>query len=280
MDQLVTIDWLAEHLGDPDLVVLDCSVVIDASSGSMTMRSGRADFDDRHIPGAGFADLVTDLSDTSQPIGFAVPTPEAFCDAMGRLGVGDDTNVVLYDTSMSVWAARVWWMLRWVGFDRAAVLDGGLDAWLAASHAVSDQPATHSARSLTSSPRPALIADRDEVLAAIDDDGVLLVDTLPEQHFRGEMALYERPGHIPGAINVPAFELLDEAGRVCDNDDVASAHGGNTADRIITYCGGGIAASLNALALTRAGYTDVAVYTASLQEWTADPDLPLVTEPG
>lgn len=278
MDSLVDAHWLSAHLDDPDLVVLDCSVEVSGASGAMKMTSGRASYDAAHIPGAAFADLVVDLSDTSQSIGFAVPTVEAFCAAMERLGVGDDTDVVLYDTSGSMWAARVWWMLRWVGFDRAAILDGGLPAWTAAGHLTADEAVTCESRSLTPRPRTDLIADRDEVLRSIDDEQVRLLDTLPEQHFRGEFAMYERPGHIRNAINVPMFAALDDSGRIAANDRVIETHGGELEQRAITYCGGGIAASLNAFAMTRAGYTSVAVYAASLQEWAADPTLPMVAD--
>ena len=132
MGTLVTTAWLSEHLGEPDLVVLDCSVRVEmGEDGEFSQTSGRADYEAGHIPTAGFADLTGALADTDSPFDFSLPTPEAFAAAMGALGVGDDTRVVLYDSSMSVWAARVWWMLRWIGFDRAAVLDGGLNAWTA-----------------------------------------------------------------------------------------------------------------------------------------------------
>ena len=107
MDTLVSAEWLAEHLDDPDLVVLDCSVVMDSSGGGMRAVSGRPTYDAGHIPGAAHADLDGDLSDGTAPHQFAVPTPEAFCDAMGALGVGDESRVVLYDSMMSIWAARV-----------------------------------------------------------------------------------------------------------------------------------------------------------------------------
>lgn len=277
MDDLVDVEWLAEHLDEPDLVVLDCSVQMTGTPPALVSVSGRAAFDDGHIPGAGFADLLVDLSDTSQPIGYALPTVEAFCEAMERLGVGDDTRVVLYDTSMSMWAARVWWMLRWAGFDSTALLDGGFGAWVAAGLAVSTDPPTRPRGSLTPRPRPQLIAHRDEVLAAVGDNAVQLVDTLPEPHFRGEMSLYARPGHIPSAVNVSVFDMIDGTGRIDVAADLTASHGGDPASRTITYCGGGIAASLGAFAMTRAGYSDVAVYAASLQEWTADPSLPLAT---
>ncbi len=277
MDALVDVAWLFDHLGDSDLVVLDCSVEITGAFGGLNTVSGRGAFDAGHIPGAGFADLIADLSDTDQTIGFAVPAPEQFCDAMGRLGVGDASHVVLYDSSASMWAARVWWMLRWIGFDRAAILDGGLGAWQAAGRLLSTESSVMQPARLTPRPRPQMIADRDEVLVAIDDPTVRLIDTLPEAHFSGEMALYERPGHIPGAESIPMFAALDDSGRLATSDDVRATHGDDCDRRAVAYCGGGIAASLTAFAMVRAGYTDVAVYTASLQEWTADPTLPMVT---
>jgi len=121
-------------------------------------------------------------------------------------------------------------------------------------------------------------ADRDEVLAAIDDSTVCLIDTLPEAYYRGEMTLYSRPGHIPGASNISATVLLDEEGRYRPHDELAVMHEGDRSARTITYCGGGIAASSNAFIMTRLGVTDVAVYTASLQEWAANPANPLVVE--
>jgi len=278
MDTLVTAQWLSQHLDDPDLVVLDCTVRVDMEEGGVRIESGRADYEGGHIPSAGFADLMDDLSDGDSPLKFAVPTPERFAAAMGALGVGDDSRVVLYDASGSAWAARVWWMLRWVGFDRAALLDGGLGAWTAEDRPLSTEPANRTAKQLTPAPRPELIADRDEVFAAIDNSAVSLIDALPEASYRGEMAMYDRPGHIPGASNIPAFALLDESGRYRPHDELAAMHDGDHNARAITYCGGGIAASSNAFIMTRLGFTDVAVYTASLQEWAADPANPMVVD--
>jgi thiosulfate/3-mercaptopyruvate sulfurtransferase len=278
-DTLVTVEWLAEHLDDPDLVVLDCSVHIEQDEeGGIQISSGRADYEAGHIPSAGFADLLGDLSDTESPYQYAVPTPEAFAAAMGALGVGDNSRVVLYDTSGSVWAARVWWMLRWIGFDRAALLDGGLPAWTAAGRPLSTEPVDRDAAQLTPAPRPELIADRDEVFAAIDDGTVSIIDAMPEAHFRGEMSMYDRPGHIPSAKNVSVMALFDESGRFRSDEELAALFDGERDGRTITYCGGGIAASASAFVMTRLGYTDVSVYTASLQEWAADPENPMVGE--
>lgn len=277
MDLLVSTDWLADHLDDPDLVVLDCTVWLKpADGGGMRSISGRADYDNGHLPSAGFADLTGDLCDGDSPLRFIVPTPEQFCAAMGALGVGDDSRVVLYDHNHSMWAARVWWMLRWAGFDRAALLDGGQKAWTAEGRPLSSEPATMPAATLTPRPRPELIASQDDVLAAIDDEATCLIDALGEAQYRGEQDTYGRPGHIPGASNRPAIGLLDETGRYRPLDELAAMFDGDREARTITYCGGGIAASSDAFVMTRLGFTDVAVYTASLQEWAADPTNPLV----
>jgi len=275
-DTLVTAAWLSEHLGEPDLVVLDCSVVLEAlAGGGMRAVSGRRAYDEGHIPTAGFADLVVDLSDQDSAFQYAVPSPEKFAAAMEALGVSDTSRVVLYDRSFSAWAARVWWMLRWIGFDRAALLDGGLEAWKAQGQSLSTVPAGRSAGQLTVNLRPELIADRDEVFEAIGNQRVELIDAMPAAHYRGDMVMYDRPGHIPGASNVSALSLLDDSGRFRSREQLHQLVGGDRQTRAITYCGGGIAASSTAFVLHRLGFTDVAVYTASLQEWAADPNNPM-----
>lgn len=279
MGTLVTTEWLSQHLDDPDLVVLDCYVHIEFDeTGGLVTQSGRAHYDKGHIPSAGFADLVNDLSDGDNPLQYSLPSPEQFSSAMGALGVGNNTRVVLYDGYNSAWAARVWWMLRWIGFDRVAILDGGLKAWVADGLPLSTEPASRPAQELTPIPRPQLIADRDEVLAAINNDDVSLIDAMPSSHYRGEMVFYERSGHIPGASNIPASELVDESGHYRPVDELAALFGDDHKTRAITYCGGGIAASSDAFIMTRLGFTDVAVYIASLQEWAADFDNPMETE--
>ena len=281
MDSLVSAEWLKEHLGDPDLVVLDATVVIESdAAGKFKSINGRASYEEGHIPGAGFADLLGDLSDPDAELQYTLPSPEAFAAAMGALGVGDDTRVVLYDRMGLPWAARVWWMLRWIGFDNAALLDGGLDAWTAAGGELSNEPVPPTPRNLSVNLRPDLIADQAEVRAAIDDEATRLVDVLPEIHYRGEWTMYARPGHIPGAINIPTGKMFDENGRFRPDEELATLLDNDRDTRTITYCGGGIAASIDAFVFARLGFTDVAVYDGSLQEWTSDPDNPMEIDVG
>jgi thiosulfate/3-mercaptopyruvate sulfurtransferase len=273
---LVSTEWLAENLDQPDLVILDCTVMVTQNDdGTMQSHSGWENYRQGHIPGAGFADLVNDLSDKDSPLQFTIPDVEEFARTMGSLGVGDASRVVLYDSLGSVWAARVWWMLRWAGFDRAAILDGGLGAWKAEGRPLSTEPASYEERLLTPNVRPELIAHKDEVYEAIGDDSVKLIDAMPESHYRGDMVMYDLAGHIPGASNVPSFSLLDETGRYLPKSELESLFAGDPADRTITYCGGGISASSTAFILTQLGFTNVAVYDGSLAEWTQDFDSPM-----
>lgn len=282
-DSLVSSDWLADSLGAEDLVVLDCTTWLRRVDDGFKAVSGRAEFEAGHVPGARFADLTGDLCDNTGPYRFVVPTPDHFAAAMAALGVHDASRVVLYDQNGSMWAARVWWMLRWIGFDRAALLDGGLGAWRAEGRPIASgpaaPPAAATAKALTPRPRPRLIADRDEVLAGIDDGATCIIDALGTAQYRGEQSAYGRAGHIPGAINVPAHALTDRGtGRYLPLEVLAERFPADRDGRIITYCGGGIAASSDAFVLTRLGFRDVGVYTASLQEWVTDDANPLVVE--
>ncbi|MGC1439313.1 MAG: sulfurtransferase [Burkholderiaceae bacterium] len=239
----------------------------------MVISNGRDQYKNGHIPNAGFADLMSDLVDNTSEYPYAIPAPEKFAAAMAALGVGDTKFVVLYARDFSAWAARVWWMLRWIGFDNAAILDGGLNAWTAAGFPLDKQPAKVEKTTLSISLRPDLIAERDEVFDAISDKGVILIDAMPAAHYRGEMVMYGRAGHIPTAINVPT--VFSDDGRFLSNEALSKLHPFDRDKRIITYCGGGISASANAFAMHRIGFYDIAVYMNSLDEWAANPGNPL-----
>lgn len=212
VDTLVTTEWLANELGAEDLVVLDCTVYLRMGDSGYVSESGLANFEQAHIPGASFADLNEDLVDATSSLRYAIPTPEHFGAAMERLGVGDDTRVVLYDDNSSMWAARVWFMLRWIGFDNAALLDGGMKAWQAEGRPCESgppDPVAKPAGSLSLDPRPRMIADKAEMLAAIGDGATCVIDALAPAVFSGEIQPYARPGHIPGAVNIAATGMID-----------------------------------------------------------------------
>lgn len=283
-DALVETDWLARHLDDPGVRVLECTVYLHPADppGGFRVESGRAKWAEGHIPGSGFADLPGELSDRTSPLRFMMPPAEQFAEAMGRLGVGDGVRVVLYDRFVNMWAARVWWMLRAFGFDDAAVLNGGFRKWTAEGRPVSTDDGARPLRTFTPRPRPGLMTDRAGVLAALADGRACVLNALTEEQHRGGGIHYGRPGRIAGSVNVPARDLVDPRTHAYLPADVLHAKfqaaGALDAGRVVTYCGGGIAASSDAFVLHLLGHDDVAVYDASLSEWAADPTLPMETE--
>lgn len=280
---LVETDWLAAHLGDPDLRVFDCTTHLLADpTGTYAVEPGRADFERAHIPGAQFIDLQADLSDPSRSLRFMLPQPDAFAAAMSRLGVGDESRVVLYSTANVWWASRVWWMLRVFGCDRAAVLNGGFQKWSAEDRPVETGPARQvpQASFTVREVRP-LMVDKSAVRDAIGDGSVCTINALqPGQHAGTGASRYGRPGRIAGSVNLPAAHLLDpETNAFLPAAELRRrfAAVGAMDKRVITYCGGGIAASADALVLTMLGHPDVRLYDASLSEWAQDPSLPMET---
>jgi len=282
MQPLVETDWLAAHLGDPDLRVIECTVYLQPADvpGGFRVESGRAKWAEGHIPGAGFVDLQDEISDRSSKLRFMMPPATQFAEALGRHGVGDGARVVLYDRAVNMWAARVWWMLRAFGFDDAAVLNGGFKKWTREGRPLATDDGAAARRTFTARPRPALIADKSGVLAALDDTHTCVLNALSEEQHRGTGGTsYGRPGRIAGSANVAARELVDPETHAYLPLDVLrakfAASGALDAKRVVTYCGGGIAASSDAFVLTLLGRTDVAVYDASLSEWAGDPSLPM-----
>jgi thiosulfate/3-mercaptopyruvate sulfurtransferase len=281
-DYLVGTEWLAAHLEDPGVRVLECTVYLHPADvpGGYRVESGRARWAAGHIPGAGFADLVEDLSDRRSSLRFMMPPAAQFGEAMSRYGVGEGVRVVLYDRFVNMWAARVWWMLRAFGFDHAAVLDGGWKKWTVEGRPVATDDGVQPPRRFAARPRPALIADKAGVLAALGEDGACVLNALTEEQHRGTGGVsYGRPGRIAGSVNVPARGLVDPATHAYLPPDVLRAKfeaaGALDARRVVTYCGGGIAASSDAFVLTLLGRDDVSVYDASLSEWAPDPTLPM-----
>jgi thiosulfate/3-mercaptopyruvate sulfurtransferase len=280
---LVQTDWLATHLDDPELRSFECTTHLRPAAEEEGVpyhpEAGRADYDQGHIPGAGFLDLPGELSRRDAALSFMMLPPAAFAAAMSRHGIGEGTRVVLYSRERVMWATRVWWMLHAMGFDHA-VLDGGFEKWLAEGRPVSTEPSRYPPAEFTPRPRPELFVDKDAVLAALDQPGVRLINTLSEADFKGEEpSRYGRPGRIPGSANLPWPGLIEpENHRFIPLDEAErrlAALGAPAAKRIICYCGGGISATEGLFLLHRLGYANLALYDASMAEWARDPSLPI-----
>lgn len=282
-EYLAETDWLAAHLGDPNLVVLDGTVhLIPDPKITYTVKSGREDFEKGHIPGAQFADLQADLSDNSgTKLRFMRPSAAVFAASMGRYGVGPDSKIVLYSTANPQWASRIWWLLRTFGFDNAAVLNGGYKKWVAEGRAVEAGPGKARAKAdfIVKADRGDMMVGKEAVLAAIGDGGACTINALQAvQHAGTGGNVYGRRGRIAGSVNVPTAGLVDpDRGTFLGADALREKFDavGAFDKRVITYCGGGIAASATALALVMLGHPDVRLYDASMSEWANDDSLPM-----
>jgi thiosulfate/3-mercaptopyruvate sulfurtransferase len=281
-EAIVTTAWLAEHLRDPALRTFDCTTHLRYETGTgrpYRVESGRSDYEQGHIPGSAFLDLQGELSDRSAPTNFMMPKPEDLAARFAAKGIGDGTRAILYSRKSMQWATRVWWMLRAIGFDNAAVLDGGFDKWSAESRPVETAETHYPAARLVAAPRPGLFAGKEEVNAAIGDPGACTINALAPELHRGENPRYGRPGRVPGSVNVPVSEVIDPALLTLKAPEAVAATfvgvGANPSKRILLYCGGGIAATLDAFLLHQLGYQDIAVYDASMSEWAKDETLPI-----
>ena len=278
---LISTDDLARRLGAPGVRVFDCTTYLrPRPEGGYAVESGRANYDKGHVPGAAFLDLPRDLSVADHKLRFTLPPLDALTRAFAAQGIGHGTFVVLYSHASPNWATRIWWMLRAIGFDDAAILDGGLDKWAAEKRPLSTEPTVHPPATLTLRARPGLFVGKEEMLAAIGKADTLTVNALShEQHKGTGGVVYGRAGRIAGSSCVPAASLFGPDKTLKPIADLRAAFEGVGAApdrRVLVYCGGGIAATLDAFVLTALlGHRDVAVYDNSMQEWSNDPSLPM-----
>jgi thiosulfate/3-mercaptopyruvate sulfurtransferase len=281
---LVDVGTLSRCLDDPALRLFDTTVnlVRPPEGGPYAVQSGRAAYEQEHLPGAAFADIPGELSDPESPLPFTLPAAEHFAEATGRLGIGPGTHVVVYAQDTPMWATRLWWQLRFFGFDAVSVLDGGLPAWRAAGLPTNDSPASYDPTSFVAEPRREWLAKREDIEAVVAsrNGATCLVNALTPPVFRGEGASsYSRPGRIPGSVNAPWTRLIDpDTNRFrspVELRQTLAAAGALGSAPVIAYCGGGISATVDLFALSLVGRQDAQLYDGSLTEWTQNPALPV-----
>ena len=275
---LITPAVLAAHLNDPSWVVIDCRFdLTDSSKGEQLYREG-------HIPGARYAHLDRDLSGEKTGANGRHPLaqPEVICQRFGALGISAGSQVVCYDADSSMYAVRLWWMLRWLGHDAVAVLDGGLARWQADGHAVTTAQPAWVPVHFSGAPRPNWRLTADEVAAHIGDPAVLLVDARSNERYRGiGETLDSVGGHIPGAVNCFYQQNLTADKTFKAPEELralwAPILAGHDPKDIVVYCGSGVTACHNLLALEHAGLSGARIYPGSWSEWSQDPARPVET---
>ena len=270
---LVSTSWLAAHLADPDLRVLDASWYLPAQN-----RDAKADYAAGHIPGARFFD-IDEIADLTGPLPHMAAPVEKFTSRVRALGIGDGQQVVVYDGAGIFSAARVWWNFRLMGLTAVAVLDGGLPKWRAEARAVTAAPPDLRAPHLTPHHQPQLVKSAAQVLEASQTGTAVIIDARSSARFKGEAAEARaglRGGHIPGSVNVPFGAVLNPDGTMLEPPQlraVFEAAGVDLSRPAITTCGSGVTAAVLSLALERLGHRDHALYDGSWSEWGGREDL-------
>jgi thiosulfate/3-mercaptopyruvate sulfurtransferase len=272
-------DWLEANLGNPKVRIIDCNVVMHTQPvGPSVIESKRADWATAHIPGAAYLHMTEDLSAPRGHLIYNLPSADHMTEKLQSIGIDDDTTIVLYGAAKAGSVPRAWWVIRASGAHDVRILNGGWERWLKEGRPVSSELPVFARGNFVARTDQPRVAGKDYVLEVLGDPSVLLINALNAAQHKGDYFRYGRPGRIPGSVNVPSGDLQSEDGgyrQLAELEQLFAAAGAEEAKRIITYCGGGIAASNTCFVLEMLGYDNVAMYDQSLNEWGNDPSLPM-----
>ena len=280
---MVNCQWLAENINDNKVRTYDCTTYLHYRDNDPSLpyvvESGRAQYEKSHIPNSGYIDLQSDLSDKDSPYRFTMPDLKVLSENFKKVGIGENYHIVLYSRNGTQWSARIWWMLRSVGVDNVSILDGGFNEWVRLGLPTSDKILTFPKSNFNFKPRNEIFIDKEPVIKALEDKNTKILNSLTEDIHKGQNPRYGRPGRIPNSLNIPFHKLLDpETGKFLGAEELLEIFQKNKIsyeNEIINYCGGGIAASLEAFVLYQLGYKNLKIYDNSLSEWAIDENLPM-----
>ena len=271
-EYLVSTKWLEENLDGPDVRIIDCHYDLEKGERGVSLKSGRQAWEQSHIPNSIYIDLLKELSDANTDLPFMMPPSSQFAEVMSEKGIGDGSRVILYDREKGAWASRLWLMLQEHGFSDVAVLNGGWEKWTNENRPITSTyrpfPGT---RFTPRRHKPSFFTNKEEVLGSIQNKDVYIICALENWEFCR--------AHIPSSLNIPLSTLINPHDNtflpIDDLHRIFRTTGAKRKDRIVTYCGGGIASSCTAFVLVLLGYENVAVYDGSMEEWSRGPHLPV-----
>ncbi len=284
-EAIVDCEWLSNQIDNQSIRIFDCTTYLqytdDHPSKPYDICSGLAAYEAAHIPQSAYLDLQKDLSDVDSPFGFTLPALPRLAKSLKKLGIGDPFHIILYARNGMQWASRVWWMIHSLGYSNASILDGGFQTWQSHGLPISETTTKFSPADFKVKEKPGIFIGKKQVLAAIYDDKSVLLNALTKDIHVGENTRYGRPGHIPRSINIPFHELLDsESGKLISPNHAARIFRDKNITpelKVVNYCGGGIAATLDAFVLHQLGFENLVIYDDSLSEWAMEPNLPMET---
>ena len=282
---IVECDWLKDHIGNTSLRIYDCTTYLhytdDHPSKPYDVVSGLAQYSKAHISNSAYLELQKDLSDADSPYSFTLPKLSQLADCFKQQGIGDPYHIILYSRNGMQWATRIWWMIHVLGYKNVSVLNGGFAEWQRLGLPTEQTSTCFPAANFKPEEKPEVFVGKEEVLASINDTTTVLLNALTADIHAGRNNRYGRPGHIINSINIPFHLLVDsESGKFISPKNALRIFKKNniTPDHnIINYCGGGIAATLDAFVLYQLGFQKLFIYDNSLSEWAMDPDLPMET---
>ena len=278
---IVNCEWLAENINKNNIRTYDCTTYLHYRDNDPSLpyvvESGREQYEKSHIPNSSYIDLQSDLSDKDSPYRFTMPNLKILSESFKKIGIGENFHIILYSRNGTQWSARIWWMLRSVGVDNVSILDGGFNEWVRLGLPTSDKILTFPESNFNFNPRDDIFIGKEPVIKALEDKNAKILNSLTEDIHKGQNPRYGRPGRIPNSLNIPFHKLLDpETGKFLGAEELLDIFEQNKIgyeNKIINYCGGGIAASLEAFVLYQLGYKNLKIYDNSLSEWAIDENL-------
>ena len=282
-EAITSCEELKRNLGNKKVRVYDCTTFLhytdDHPSKPYDVESGYQEYLEEHIPGASFLDLQNQISNTESQFKFTLPDIDSLRSSFGKLGIGDPHRIILYSTNGLQWATRVWWMIYMLGYKNVSILNGGLREWKRNDYDLESGENFYSETTFLNSESQSFFVGREQTLDAMNNNSCLLINALTSDIHNGESTRYGRPGRIPGSINIPFSDLMDINTHMLKSPkealSVFEKYNISKDSEILNYCGGGIAATLNAFVLHQLGFEKLKVYDNSLSEWAMDKSLPM-----